>query len=66
MMFIYFFVIMFTLVIAIAFAITTHIINNRHKLGDMSYVEYSRYKTEIIEEYECSKKSMEQLLKNIG
>ncbi|MBE5876268.1 MAG: hypothetical protein E7290_05220 [Lachnospiraceae bacterium] len=52
--------------LSIAFAFAMHNLAKKHRLGDVSYVEYSRYKTEVIEEYECSKKSMEQLLKNIG
>lgn len=64
--YIYYSVSLIVPVIALAFAFAMHNLAKKHRLGDVSYVEYSRYKTEVIEEYECSKKSMEQLLKNIG
>ncbi|MBQ7943054.1 MAG: hypothetical protein IJ326_03210 [Lachnospiraceae bacterium] len=51
---------------AVAFAATAVILSLKHTIGGTSYVEYSRYKTEVIEEYECSKSSMEQLIKNLG
>ncbi len=53
-----------------AFGITAMILDRKHKIGDLSYVEFTKHHAQTITQFECSQKELKravtELKKNSG
>ena len=46
--------------LSIAFGITAMILDRKHKIGDLSYVEFTKHYAQTITQFECSKKELKR------
>ena len=45
---------------AVAFGITATILDKKHKIGELSYVEFSKRHERTLEQFECSRKDLDR------